>query len=103
VTKGQKQVWSISLTIPVRVSYFAIRFTTSRIFNHLEEEILQLTKASQLTGNLPIRAEIAVHNYNKEKISCEIYKVIEASDWVTQISFKCDELDTISNHEYYKN
>ncbi len=90
MNKGQKQVWNIYLTQLVRVPYFVIRFETSKIFHHFEDEMIKVHYAFELPENSPIRAELPITYFSNDKIVCQIINVIEGTDWMTQIAFKCD-------------
>jgi hypothetical protein len=74
----------------VHVSYFVIKFETSRIFHHFEDEMIKFHYAFELPENIAIRAELLITYFGNDKIVCEIVNVIEGADWITQIAFKCD-------------
>ncbi len=52
--------------------------------------MIKVHYAFELPENSPIRAELLMAYFAKDKIVCEIMNVIEGADWITQIAFKCD-------------
>ncbi|CAG2167377.1 unnamed protein product [Oppiella nova] len=96
IKSGTIYTWTIYLSMPVRMSYFAVRFGNNKIFHDLEEDMLRVHRASQLDTPSPITAELFGYNYWSNKLECEVTKVIETSmtTGLTQVSFRCDEPDS---------
>ena len=74
MSKGTKVGFSLYLSMPARVSYFAIRLGAKNIFHDLEENMFAVHRASQLVSS-PITANID-HYYNNQKTECRVTKVI---------------------------
>ena len=93
------------LSSPLRISYFAVRFGNKDMFHTLEDSMLAVHRADQLTKESPVLAHIDSYNYYSPQIDCEITKVIEVSgyddyDGLTQVSFRCAEADKEKEKEY---